>query len=133
MARRKYVHHGSLRDKKVDLGSNATACATITHSLNDGQTAELSITAATTLNLVDVWDGARAVLSVTSACCAALTLQVNGTAVDAVHYGGVGTDDVTCANVTIAASSFTVNDTNIIYVDIIDDAGDIHSALYTTI
>jgi hypothetical protein len=62
MARRKYIHHGSLRDKKADLGSNATACATINHSLNDGQTVELSISVATTLNITDVWDGARAVL-----------------------------------------------------------------------
>ena len=131
MARRKYIHHGSLRDKKVDLGSNATACATVKHSLNDGQAVELSITAATTLNITDVWDGARVILHVTSACCAALTLQVNGTAVDAVHYGG--TVCVCCAAKVIAASSFTACDANIIYLDIIDDASDVHSALFTTI
>lgn len=131
MARRKYIHHGSLRNKKVDLGSNATACATVTHSLNDGEMAELSITAATTLNVVDVWDGARLVLSVTSACSATLTLKVNGTAVDPVTYSG--TTCIACTPTAIGASAFTACDTNIIYLDIIDDAGDIHSALYTTI
>jgi hypothetical protein len=115
MAKRKYIHHGSLRDKKADLGSNATACATINHSLNDGQTIELSITAATTLNITDVWDGARAVLSV-SATSAALTLQVNGTAVDAV-----------------SCSSFCNCATNIIYLDIVDDAADVHPAYYRKI
>lgn len=132
MARRKYIHHGSRRNVKKDLGSNATACATVNHSLNDGDVVELSITAATTLNFTDVWDGARIVASVTSACCAALTLQVNGTAVDAVTYGGTGTDSACCA-VTINASAFTECDTNIIYIDVIDDDGDIHPALYTII
>jgi hypothetical protein len=132
MAKRKYIHHGSLRDKKADLGSNATACATINHSLNDGQTVELSISVATTLNITDVWDGARAVLAVTStSACGTLTLQVNGTAVDPVQMRG--TVCVSCVATAISASSFTANDINIIYLDVIDDAADVHSVLYTTI
>lgn len=116
MARRNRTLHGQKRNLKKDLGSNATACATIAHSLNDGDVVELSITADTTLDITDVWDGARAVLAVTAACCAGLTLQVNGTAVDPV-----------------SGTSFTTNDVNIIYLDVIDDAGDVHAAHFRTL
>lgn len=140
MAKRKYIHHGSKRDVKKDLGSNATACATLTHSINDGQAVEVSITANTTLNLVDVWDGARVVIAATSACCGTLTVKVNGTAVDAVTpRAGITLSGLCCvagaccAAAAIGATSFTNCDVNVIYVDIIDDGSDVHPALFTTI
>jgi hypothetical protein len=120
MAKRKYIHHGSKRNLKKDLGSYA-ASATVDHSLNDGDMVEIAITAAAcvVLNITDVWDGAKiAISALSSHACGCLAVKVNGTAVDAIAS---------------TASAFTKNDHNFILVHVVDDAGDIHPTLYTTI
>lgn len=122
MAKRKYIHHGSKRKKKKKISLSGTSCQTESFSFHEADLISIATdpccATALTLNLGDLYDGARLLIDFDSnVACDTLTLTAS------------------CCQTLLASGSFNDNARMLIEVTVFDSTKDaeVISVVYNTI